>query len=218
MKVDNEGKVVCLISGGIDSPVAVWLMMRKSLTPIFVHFDNVPFTDDTTRQRTLEAVRKLRQKMPEKRVILHIVPHGDNLAQFASNCQRNLTCVLCKRMMYRIAERIAVKEEAEAIVSGEIIGEHASQTVRNLLIQNEALTKQATLLRPLAGMNKIEVEKIAREIETFNISTKPASCCTGAPDKPRTRARIEEVHKAERCLDIQGMVEKALKNTETRDV
>jgi thiamine biosynthesis protein ThiI len=214
----SEGKIVCLISGGIDSPVATWLMIRKGLTPIFVYFDNIPFTDESVRQRTIETVEKLSQKKPEKRVKLDIVPHGDHLAKFVSESQRNLTCVLCKRMMYRIAEKIAEKEDAEAIVTGEIIGEHASQTVRNLLIQSEALTKRVTILRPLAGMNKTEVEKIAREIGTFDISTKPASSCTGAPDKPRTRARIEEVRKAEKSLDIQGMVEKALRNMQTLEI
>jgi thiamine biosynthesis protein ThiI len=193
-------------------------MIRKGLTPIFLYFDNTPLTDETTRQRTIEAVEKLSQKMPERRVKLHIVPHGVHLTQFVSNCQRNLTCVLCKRMMYRIAEKIAEKEGAEAIVTGEIIGEHASQTVRNLLIQSGTLTKQVTILRPLAGMNKTEVERIAREIGTFDISTKPASACTGAPDKPRTRAHIEEVCEAERNLDIQGMVEKALKAIETLEI
>jgi thiamine biosynthesis protein ThiI len=218
MTVSDEGKVVCLISGGIDSPVATWLMIRKGLAPIFVYFDNAPFTDETTRKRTVEAVEKLGQKMPEKHVRLHIVPHGDHLAQFISESQRNLTCVLCKRMMYRIAEKIAEKENAEAIVTGEIIGEHASQTVRNLLIQSEALTKKVAVLRPLAGMNKTEVEKIAREIGTFDISTKPASCCTCPPDKPRTRARIEEAHRAEKSLDIKGMVETALRNMQTLEI
>jgi thiamine biosynthesis protein ThiI len=218
MKVSGDGKVVCLISGGIDSPVAAWLMMRKGLTPIFLYFDNTPLTDETTRQRTVEAVEKLSQMMPEKHAKLHIVPHGDHLTQFVSKSQKNLTCVLCKRMMYRIAEKIAEKEGAEAIVTGEIIGEHASQTIRNLLIQSKGLTKKVAVLRPLAGMNKTEVEKIAREIGTFDISTKPASCCTGAPEKPRTRAHIEEVYKAEKNLDIQSMVEKALKNMETIEI
>jgi thiamine biosynthesis protein ThiI len=218
MKVSDKGRVVCLISGGIDSPVAAWLMIRKGLIPVFLYFDNTPLTDETTKQRTTEAVKKLSQKTPEKRVKLYIVPHGDHLTQFISKCQRNLTCVLCKRMMYRIAEKIAVKEEAEAIVTGEIIGEHASQTVRNLLIQSGALKKQVTILRPLAGMNKTEVERIAREIGTFDISTKPASACTGAPDKPRTRAHIEEVCEAEKSVDIQGMVEKALKSIETLEI
>jgi len=211
MKDNLEKKVICLVSGGIDSPVAAWLGMRKGLTPVFVYFDNFPFTDETTQQRALEAVKKLNTLSFGKGVKLYIVLHGEDLADILRNCPRNLTCVLCRRMMYRAAEKIALKEGAEAILTGEIIGEHASQTLRNLRVENEALSK-VTVLRPLIGMNKTEVEGIARKIGTFDASTKPASCCTGPPPKPRTRARLEEVHKAERRLNIDDMIERDLKN------
>jgi len=210
MKKNLKGKVICLVSGGIDSPVAAWLAMKKGLTPVFVYFDNSPFTDETTQQRALEAMKKLSRHASGKSIKTYIIPHGDDLADILRNCPRNLTCVLCRRMMYRLAEKIALKEGAEAIVTGEIIGEHASQTLRNLLVENEALSK-VTVLRPLIGMNKTEVESIAREIGTFDASTKPASCCTGPPPKPRTRARLEEVQKAEKHLNIEGMIERDLK-------
>lgn len=205
-----QGKVVCLVSGGIDSPVAAWFAIKKDCTPVFVYFDNSPFTDETTQQRVLEVIKKLKQHMPEKDFKLHIVPHGADLADILRNCPRNLTCVLCRRMMYRLSERIAMKEGAEAIVTGEIIGEHASQTLRNLRVESEAIS-EVTVLRPLTGMNKTEVESIARKIGTFDTSTKPASCCTGPPSKPRTQARFEEVLEAERSLNIEGMIERALK-------
>jgi len=205
MKNNLEGKVVCLVSGGIDSPVAAWLAMKKGLTPVFVYFDNSPFSDETTQQRALETIKKLRQHATEKSVKLYVVPHGEDLADILRNCPRNLTCVLCRRMMYRVAEKIALKEGAEAIVTGEIIGEHASQTLRNLRVENEALS-EVSVLRPLIGMNKTEVESIARRIGTFDASTKPASCCTGPPPKPRTRATLEEVHKAEERLNIEEMI------------
>jgi len=211
MKNNLKGKVVCLVSGGIDSPVAAWLAMKKGLTPVFVYFDNTPFTDETTQQRSLEAMKKLSQHARGKSIKLYVVPHGDDLADILRNCPRNLTCVLCRRMMYRVAEKIALKEGAEALVTGEIIGEHASQTLRNLRVENEALSK-VTMLRPLIGMNKTEVESIARKIGTFDSSTKPASCCTGPPPKPRTRARLEEVHKAEKRLNIEGMIKRDLKS------
>jgi thiamine biosynthesis protein ThiI len=113
-------------------------------------------------------------------------------------------------MMYRLAEKIALKEEAEAIVTGEIIGEHASQTLRNLRIENEVIS-EVTVLRPLIGMNKTEVESLARKIGTFDESVKPASCCTGPPPKPRTRARFEEIIEAESHLNIIDMIERSLK-------
>lgn len=206
---EQGAKVVCLISGGIDSPVAAWLLMKKECTPVFVYFDNSPFTDETTQQRAFEAVEKLR-KLYGNPVKLYVVPHGGDLAEILRNCPRRLTCVLCRRMMYRVAERIALKEGAEAISTGEIIGEHASQTLRNLRVESEAISR-VTILRPLAGENKTEVESMARKIGTFDSSTKPASCCTGPPPKPRTRARIEEVLEAEKSLTIEEMVERDLK-------
>lgn len=205
-----QAKVVCLVSGGIDSPVAAWFATKKGCNSVFVYFDNSPFTDETTRQRVLEVAKILKQHRPEKDVKLYIVPHGADLADILRNCPRNLTCVLCRRMMYRVAEKIALREGAEAVVTGEIIGEHASQTLRNLRVESEAIS-QVTVLRPLIGMNKTEVESIARKIGTFDTSTKSASCCTGPPPKPRTQARFEEVLEAERSLNIEGMIERALK-------
>ena len=210
MKSGLSGKVVCLVSGGIDSPVAAWLMMKKGLEPVFVYFDNSPFTDETTEMRAVEVVEKLKDGFGMAFRFL-VVPHGETLADILRSCPRNLTCVLCRRMMYRIAEKIALKEGAEVIVTGEIIGEHASQTVRNLLVENETL-KEVTILRPLLGMNKIEVESLARKIGTFDISIKVASCCSGPPPKPRTRANLDEVHRAEECLDVSHMVESDIAN------
>jgi len=208
----SQEKVICLISGGIDSPVAAWLIMKKGCTPVFVYFDNSPFTDETTKQRALDAIKKLRQRPYGKGIKLYIVPHGADLADILRSCQRNLTCVICRRMMYRLAEKIALNEGAEVIVTGEIIGEHASQTPRNLRVESEAVS-EVSLLRPLIGMNKTEVESIARKIGTFDASTKPASCCTGSPPKPRTRAKLEEVLEAERRLHIEDMIERDLKGT-----
>jgi len=206
----DQGKVVCLVSGGIDSPVAAWLAMKKGCTPVFVFFDNSPFTDETTQQRALDSVKKLRQHASQNGIRFYVVPHGDDLADILRNCPRNLTCVLCRRMMYRLAEEIALEEKAEAIVTGEIIGEHASQTLRNLRVESEAIS-EVTVLRPLIGMNKTEVESMARKIGTFDVSTKPASCCTGPPPKPRTRAKLEEITKAEERLNIKEMIARDLK-------
>lgn len=211
VKKSAQERVVCLVSGGIDSPVAAWLAIEKGLTPIFVYFDNTPFTDASTKQRALETIKKLRRHSSRRKLKLYIVPHGVDLAEILRNCPRNLTCVLCRRMMYRIAEKIAEKEDAKAILTGEIIGEHASQTLRNLRVENEVLSK-VSALRPLIGMDKVEVESLARKIGTFEASTKPASCCTGPPPKPRTRARFEEVSKAEQHLNIRQIIERDLQN------
>jgi thiamine biosynthesis protein ThiI len=183
-------------------------MIKKGLTPTCVYFDNAPYADETTKQRAVEAVKKLRQYSSSP-ISLYVVPHGANLAEIQRKCPRFLTCVLCKRTMYRVSERIALKEGAEAIVTGEIIGEHASQTLRNLHVETGALSN-VTILRPLAGMNKTEVESVARKIGTFDISARPAQCCSCPPKQPRTRARFEEVAEAEAKLDVEEMVTRSM--------
>ncbi len=211
--MSSQGKVVCLVSGGIDSPVAAWLVMNRGCAPIFVFYDNYPFTDETTKKRAFDAIEKLSEFVSERPIRVYVVPHGEDLADILRNCPRNLTCVLCRRMMYRVAEKIASIEGAEAIVTGEIIGEHASQTLRNLRVENEAL-KEFSVLRPLIGMDKLEVERLAREMGTFEISARPALCCSASPRCPRTKARLEEVIRAERNLLIEDMIKRDLEGAE----
>jgi thiamine biosynthesis protein ThiI len=213
----SKGKVVCLVSGGIDSPVAAWLMMRRGCVPVFVFLDNHPFTDETTKERAMESIRRVSRYAHGKKLKVYIVPHGHDLTEILKSCPRNLTCVICRRMMYRLAEKIALIEGADAIVTGEIIGEHASQTLANLHVETQALSK-VSILRPLLGMNKQEVEKLARKIGTFDASTKPASCCTGPPPNPRTKATLEEVQEAEKHLNIESMVSYGIENAKTLEV
>jgi thiamine biosynthesis protein ThiI len=217
LEFDSQSKVICLVSGGIDSPVAAWLVMRKGCVPVFVFFDNYPFADETTKQRAMEAIKKLSEYAPGSKLKVYVVPHGDDLTDILKNCPRSLTCVLCRRMMYRLAEKIALMEGADAIVTGEIIGEHASQTLINLRVENQAIT-DVSILRPLLGMNKQEVENLARRIGTFDASTKPASCCTGPPPKPRTRAKLEEIREAEEYLNIEKMISRDLEGATILEV
>ena len=213
----SQGKVVCLVSGGIDSPVAAWLAMRKGCIPVFVYYDNYPFTGESTKQRALDTIRKLGEYTHEGRVKVYVIPHGEDLADILRNCPRKLTCILCRRMMYRLAERVATMEDAEAIVTGEIIGEHASQTLRNLRVENEVL-KDICVLRPLVGMDKVEVEQLARKIGTFEISTRPGLCCSAPPRTPRTQARSEEVMAAEKGLNIKAMIERDIKDVDILEI
>ena len=209
IRFDSKSKVVCLVSGGIDSPVAAWLMMKKGCVPVFAFLDNYPFADETTKRRAMEAIKKLSEYAHENKLRVYVVPHGDDLTDILRNCPRNLTCVLCRRMMYRLAYKIALLEGADAIVTGEIIGEHASQTLINLRVETQAIS-DVTILRPLIGLNKQEVENLARKIGTFDASAKPASCCSAAPPNPRTRARVEEIREAEECLNMEVMIDRDL--------
>ena len=212
MKFDSQSRVVCLVSGGIDSSVAAWLAMRKGCVPVFVFFDNYPFADETTKQRAFEAIKKLSEYIHGKRLKVYVVPHGDDLTDILRSCPRSLTCVLCRRMMYRLAEKIALLEGADPIVTGEIIGEHASQTLINLRVETQSIS-EVTILRPLLGINKLEVENLAREIGTFDAPTKPASFCSAPPTKPRTRARLEEIREAEEHLNMEAMISRDLEGT-----
>jgi thiamine biosynthesis protein ThiI len=217
VEFDSQSKVVCLVSGGIDSPVAAWLMMRKGCVPVFVFFDNLRFADETTKQGAMDAIKKLSEYAHGKKLKVYVVPHGDDLTDILRSCPRSLTCVLCRRMMYRLAEKIALFEDADAILTGEIIGEHASQTLINLRVETQAVS-DVSILRPLLGMNKQEVENLARKIGTFDASTKPASCCTGPPPKPRTRARLEEILEAEEHLNIEAMINRDLESATVLEV
>lgn len=209
----SQNKAVCLVSGGIDSPVAAWLIIRKGCTPIFIYYDNYPFSDETTKQRALDTIKKLDDYLTGRRAKIYVIPHGEDLTDILRNCPRRLTCILCRRMMYRVAEKVAKKEGAEAIVTGEIIGEHASQTLRNLRVENTVL-KDVCVLRSLIGLSKVEVEHLARKIGTFEVSIRPGLCCSAPPPQPRTRAKLEEIETAEERLDIENMVKRDLKGAE----
>ena len=206
----SQPKVVCLLSGGIDSAVACWLVMKRGCPIIPVYFDIIPFTDEAATANALDVARKLFEwsiGFPRK---VRIVSHGKNLETFVRRSPRKLTCILCKRMMYRVAERIAEMEKAEGIVTGEAIGEQASQTLHNLRVLNEAAIGYP-VHRPLLGFNKLETEGLAKKIGTFKISTRKTEGCSAAPKKPATRARLEIVKKAEQELDIEGMVEESVR-------
>jgi len=211
LPLGTQPKVVCLLSGGIDSPVACWLAMKRGCPVVPVYFDNSPFTDESTTERALSVARVLFDwaiGFPRK---VYVVPHGQNLAEFKKKCPERLTCILCKRMMYRIAERIAEMERAEGIVTGEAIGEQASQTLQNLRVLNTAATKYP-IHRPLLGFDKAETEWIAQKIGTYEPSAKRAKGCSAAPRKPATMAKPQEVAKAEENLNVGEMVERSVKS------
>jgi thiamine biosynthesis protein ThiI len=206
----SQAKVVCLLSGGIDSAVACWLVMKRGCPIIPVYFDNAPYTDEKTTAKALDVARKLFEwsiGFPRK---IYTVPNGKNLETFVREGPRKLTCILCKRMMYRIAEHIAEIEKAEGIVTGEAIGEQASQTIDNLRVLDDAAVKYP-IHRPLLGFDKTETEALAKKIGTFEISTRRAKGCSAAPSKPSTKAKLEIVKKAEEKLDIEHMVEESVK-------
>jgi len=210
MPLGVQAKLVGLFSGGIDSAVGCWLVMKRGSPVVLVYFDNSPFTDETTTQRALNVAEVLfcwTIGFPRK---VYVVQHGENLKQIMQT-NRKYSCLICKRLMYLVAERLAEQLRAEGIVTGEAIGEQASQTVTNLRVLNAAV-KEYPVHRPLLGFDKPETEAIARKIGTYKVSSKKAGACTAVPYQPSTKAKMEDILKAEKKLDIEAMIEKSLES------
>ncbi len=204
-----QGRVVGLLSGGVDSAVAVWLVMKRGAPVVLVYFDNAPFTEESVTEKAKGVARVLAEWAVGFPRRLYVVPHGANLEEIVAKCPRRLTCVLCKRMMYRVAERFADRVGAEGIVTGEALGEQASQTLHNLRVLNGAVWKYP-VHRPVFGFDKAETEQLARRVGVYAVSSKRAAGCGAVPRKPATKAKLEDVVGAEERLDIEGMVERSL--------
>ncbi|MEM3567403.1 MAG: hypothetical protein QXS83_02410, partial [Thermoplasmata archaeon] len=179
-------KCISLVSGGIDSPAALYLMLKKNWAVVAIHMDNQPFTDTRPQEKFVSIVRKLREKTG-KNFPAFVVPHGKNQGEIARKCRRRYQCVLCRRMMFRVASAFAEKYGAQFIVTGESLGQVASQTLQNIFCEHTSA--KFHVLRPLIGLDKLEIEAIAREAGTFEISTQPGMCCTIVPEKPATAAK-----------------------------
>jgi thiamine biosynthesis protein ThiI len=210
MPLGVQPRLVCLFSGGIDSPVGWFLVMKRGCPVVPVYFDNNPYTDGNTTERAMRVAKVLfgwSIGFPRK---VYVVNHGKNLEQIMKT-NRKYSCLLCKRMMYRVAERLAERLHAEGIVTGEAIGEQASQTLTNLRVLSAAITEYP-VHRPLLGFDKAETETIARKIGTYKFSSMKDSGCSAVPYQPSTKAKLEDVLKAEEKLDIEGMVEQSLES------
>lgn len=206
----TQGKAIALVSGGIDSPVSTYIAMRRGIEPICVFMNPSPLVDKRTEERALESIKAL-STWAARPLKTYFVPYGDVLIELLKVKDSAMGCVLCKRMMYRTAEIIAEKEGAKAIVTGESLGQVASQTLDNLTAISRATSMP--VLRPLIGMDKTEIIDIARKIGTYEISIMPANCCLGPPLKPATKATPERAERAESGLEVERlakeMVEKA---------
>ncbi|MDD1721599.1 MAG: tRNA 4-thiouridine(8) synthase ThiI [Euryarchaeota archaeon] len=199
LPLGTQGKIVALISGGIDSPVAAWLMMKRGCTVIPVFLDCGSYTGAQGKQRVLECLKAL-AVWGQAPLNVANLRHDMSLAKFKELCPR-LTCVLCKRMMYRIATVIAKQEGAHGIITGESIGQVASQTTQNLLAIDDA--GGVPIYRPLIGMDKTEIIRLARYIGTYRLSTYGDSMsCSAAHHHPTTNADINEVAQCEAQLSI----------------
>ncbi|MGZ7095506.1 MAG: tRNA uracil 4-sulfurtransferase ThiI [Methanobacterium sp.] len=208
LPVGTQGKVISLVSGGIDSPVASFLMMKRGCEVIVLHFNNYPYTGGSN-DKVMKIIEKLEEYSPSK-LKYYEVNYGDYLKSCIEDAPIRLTCVLCKSGMYRIAEGIAKKEDALAIVDGSSLGQVASQTLPNLLA-TRYLTK-IPVLSPLIGLDKVEIENIGKKIGTFNISILPAPGCTAVPKHPETNANLEKFLEALDEMEFEEKVEDIISN------
>lgn len=215
LPVGSSGKLVTLLSGGIDSPVAAYRMMKRGCRLIFVHFHSVPYLDRTSQEKARSLVKHLTRCQFSSR--LYLVPFGDIQRQIVASVPRPLRVVLYRRSMMRIAGRIAQKEGAGALATGESLAQVASQTLENLAVIEQA--SELPILRPLVGMDKQEIIDQARRIGTFDISAIPdQDCCQlFVPRHPATKARLRDVEQAESGLDIETWVAESAEKAEIEE-
>jgi tRNA uracil 4-sulfurtransferase len=204
LPVGASGRLVSLISGGIDSPVAAYRMMQRGCRLIFVHFHSAPYLDNTSQEKVRRLVTTLTRHQFLSR--LYLVPFGEIQRQIVASVARPLRVILYRRMMLRIAEAIARKEKAKALVTGESLGQVASQTLDNMVVVQQAA--RLPILRPLVGMDKQEIIDQARRIGTFDISSIPdQDCCQlFVPKHPATKARFTDVEQDETKFDVNELV------------
>jgi tRNA uracil 4-sulfurtransferase len=212
MPLGTNGKAMLLLSGGIDSPVAGWMMAKRGVEIEAVHFYSYPYTSERAKDKVIELGRILSEYCFQFNV--HIVPFTDIQLEINDKCPEDQLTIIMRRVMMDIAERIANKVGALALITGESMGQVASQTMQSLAVTNAVV--KMPVFRPLIGMDKNEVIDIARKIGTFETSILPyEDCCTVFVAKhPKTRPQLEKILLAEEKLDIKEMIDKAIENTE----
>ena len=215
LPVGTAGKVVTLLSSGFDSPVATWMVGRRGAICVPVHFSGRPMTADTSEWLCQDVVEALAPSGIVGR--LYVVPFGERQREISLAVPQGLRIIMYRRVMLQVSERIARLEGAKALVTGESLGQVASQTLENIAAVNEAV--EMPVLRPLIGSDKQEIIARAHEIGTYDISCQTApDCCTlFMPRRPETHARMREVLEAWESFDHEAMVEDLVKNVEWRD-
>jgi len=193
-----------LMSGGIDSPVALHYLLRQGHEVVAVHLDNRPFTDDSPLGKVVDHLAMLRERYHQP-IPMYVLPHGPTQVTLMRNTDRHVGCVLCRRFMWRSAERIAEREGATFLATGEALGQVASHTLSNM--RNATASVKLPIVRPLIGFDKREIETVAKEIGTYEISTRPGVCCQAVPDKPATRTDLVQILQQEQKVDVEEILD-----------
>ncbi len=212
MPLGSNGKAMLLLSGGIDSPVAGWMMGKRGVEIEAVHFYSYPYTSERAKQKVIDLAQIMAQYCGKIR--LHVVPFTEIQLKINDNCPEEQLTIIMRRLMMKIAEQIAVKVNAMALITGESMGQVASQTMHGLYCTDAAVNMP--VFRPLIGMDKVEVVDIARRIETFDTSVLPyEDCCTVFVAKhPQTKPKLEKILTSESVVDFEPLINAAVENTE----
>ena len=214
MPVGTGGRGAILISGGIDSPVAAWMMAKRGLELVAIHFSAPPYTSEQAEDKVMTLLKKVARYAG--RIPTFVVNFTKAQQDIMNACAEEYFTIIMRRMMMKVAERLCAKEDCQALVTGESLGQVASQTIHAL-----ACTDAATdlpIFRPCIGMDKDEIVRISRNIDTFETSILPyEDCCTVfVPKHPRLRPTLDKVLEQEKNLDVEALVEEALADTHFR--
>lgn len=213
MPTGTAGLATLLISGGIDSPVAGYMMARRGLELTAVHFYSYPYTSERARDKVVDLAKIVsRYSGPIK---LHLVPFTEIQLAIYEKCPPKETTVLMRRLMMKIAQLWAEKDGSRALITGEALGQVASQTLESLCVTDDAVTMP--VFRPLIGFDKNDIVAIAKKIDTFNTSILPyEDCCTVfVPQHPVTKPEVQKMRESEALVDSSEMIQRAIENTET---
>lgn len=210
LPIGTNGKGLLLLSGGIDSPVAGFMMAKRGVEISAVHYHSYPFTSERSEEKVKELATILSRYTGK--IKMYSVNILEIQKQINAKCKENEMTILSRRFMMKIAEKIAEKEKIDALITGESLGQVASQTIQGISVTNAAVN--IPVLRPLVGLDKVDIVEIAKDIETFETSILPfEDCCTVfLPKHPVTKPKLEDILKSEEELDVEGLVSKAIEN------
>lgn len=216
MPTGTAGKSSILISGGIDSPVAAYMMAKRGLVLNAIHFASPPYTSPQSEEKVHNLLRQVSRYSGN--ITLFTVGFTEIQEEIRDKCPEDLFTLIMRRFMMRIAQRIAEKEESKALITGESLGQVASQTL-NALACTDAVVGMP-VFRPLIGLDKDEIIKVSRKIDTFDISIEPyEDCCTVfTPKHPKTKPQISVLENAEKALDVEALIDRAIENTTIKNI
>lgn len=217
MPVGSSGKALCLLSGGIDSPVAAYMMAKRGLQIDAIHFHSIPYTSEQAKEKVVSLAKIVSAYAGH--IKLHVVPFTEIQENIHKFCPPEYMITIMRRIMMRISERLAMQINAGALVTGESLGQVASQTMQSITVTNKVI-ERLPVFRPLIGFDKEEIVKISKHIDAFETSILPyQDCCTiFLPKNPVIRPKLELIERAEKALDIEGLIKRAMDNIEVIEV